>query len=95
VHNGEELERALEVEADLIGVNNRNLHTFETSLQTTLDLATRIPEDKLLITESGIHTVADVQTMIDHGVYGFLVGESFMRADEPGAKLQELFADFL
>ncbi len=95
VHNAAELERALQVEADLIGINNRNLHTFETSLQTTIDLSAQIPEDKLVITESGINTVADVQKMIEHGVYGFLVGESFMRADQPGEKLKELFADFL
>ncbi len=94
VHNEVELEKAMQLEADLIGINNRNLHTFETSLQTTIDLSALIPEDKLVITESGINTVADVQSMIEHGVYGFLVGESFMRADQPGAKLKELFADF-
>lgn len=95
IHNSEELERALQVEADLIGINNRNLHTFETSLQTSIDLAAQIPEDKLVITESGIHTVDDVQLMIENGIYGFLVGESFMRADEPGAKLQELFTGYI
>ena len=95
VHNRAELQRALEVEADLIGINNRDLHTFATSLQTTIDLAAEIPEDKLVITESGINTVDDVKTMIDNGVYGFLVGESFMRADQPGQKLEQLFADYL
>lgn len=95
VHNADELERALQIEADLIGINNRDLHTFDTDLQTTLDLSLQVPEEKLIITESGIHTVGDVQTMIDNGVYGFLVGESFMRAPAPGEKLLELFADYV
>lgn len=90
VHNRAELDQALQLGTDLIGVNNRNLHSFETSLQTTLDLAAYVPEDKVLITESGIHTRADVITMTDAGIYGFLVGESFMRASSPGAKLKEL-----
>lgn len=90
VHNRAELDRALRLETDLIGVNNRNLHNFETSLQTTLDLAAAIPKDKLLITESGINSVADVRRMLDSGIYGFLVGESCMRADKPGEKLREL-----
>lgn len=90
VHNQQELERALGINTDLIGVNNRNLHTFEIDLQTTLDLASNIPEDKLIITESGINTAADVEKMISNGIYGFLVGESFMRAPSPGAKLKQL-----
>ncbi len=90
VHNHSELEQALQLNTDLIGVNNRNLHSFETSLQTTLDLASEVPADKVLITESGIHTRNDVNTMTDAGIYGFLVGESFMRAPSPGAKLKEL-----
>lgn len=91
VHNHSELERALEVNAPLLGINNRNLHTFETSLQTTLDLAKLIPPEKVIITESGIHTSADVQHMLNNGIFGFLVGESMMRAEDPGAKLKELF----
>jgi len=90
VHNQSELEQALQLNTDLIGVNNRNLHNFETSLQTTLDLAAQVPADKVLITESGIHSAGDVNTMTDAGIYGFLVGESFMRAPSPGAKLKEL-----
>lgn len=90
VHDAAELERALRLDTDLIGINNRNLHTFETSLQTTLDLAAGIPKDRLVITESGINTVADVRRMLDAGIYGFLVGESCMRADKPGEKLREL-----
>lgn len=91
VHDGRELERALELELPLVGINNRNLHSFETDLQITLDLLREIPQDRTVITESGIHSVADVQRMIDNGVYGFLVGESFMRAEHPGQKLGELF----
>ena len=90
VHNQNELEQALQLNTDLIGVNNRNLHSFETSLQTTLDLAAQVPADKVLITESGIHTRGDVNIMTDAGIYGFLIGESFMRAPSPGAKLKEL-----
>lgn len=90
VHNKSELDQALKLSTDLIGVNNRNLHNFETSLQTTLDLSVHVPEDKLLITESGIHTAGDVQTMTNAGIYGFLVGESFMRAPSPGEKLKEI-----
>ena len=90
VHNQNELAQALQLDTDLIGVNNRNLHSFETSLQTTLDIAAQVPADKVLITESGIHTRENVNSMIDAGIYGFLVGESFMRAPSPGAKLKEL-----
>ncbi|MDQ7091671.1 MAG: indole-3-glycerol phosphate synthase TrpC [Methylococcales bacterium] len=92
VHNAAELERALVLETPLVGVNNRNLKTFETRLQTTLDLKELIPNDRLLITESGIQTTEDVQLMLDHDIYSFLVGEAFMRASSPGAKMRELFA---
>lgn len=91
VHDGEELERALQIDADLIGINNRNLRTFETSLQTTLDLLDMVDNDALLVTESGIHGRDDVILMREHGVHAFLVGEAFMRADDPGSKLKELF----
>lgn len=91
VHDGPELARALAIPAPLIGINNRNLRTFETRLETTLDLLDRLPEDRLVITESGIHTPQDVRRMREHGVHGFLVGEAFMTAPEPGQKLRELF----
>ncbi|MGZ8182755.1 MAG: indole-3-glycerol phosphate synthase TrpC [Methylobacter sp.] len=91
VHNAEELQRALTLDTKLIGINNRNLRTFETSLQTTLDLKADIPADRLIITESGIHTHEDVQLMLDNGIYTFLVGEAFMRAESPGQKMRELF----
>lgn len=90
VHNQEELQQALALPTDLIGINNRNLHTFDTSLQTTLDLIGQIPQDKLVITESGIHTSADVRKMLEHGVYGFLIGEACMAAEHPGEKLRQL-----
>ncbi len=94
VHNRGELDQALELKTNLIGVNNRNLHNFETSLQTSLDLAKFVPSDRTLITESGIHSSHDVRTMIENGIYGFLVGESFMRASSPGKKLKQvMFAD--
>jgi indole-3-glycerol phosphate synthase len=92
VHDRAELERALQLGARLIGINNRDLRSFETRLETTLDLLEAIPEDRLVITESGIHTPADVQRMRAAGVHGFLVGEAFMRAEDPGARLHELFA---
>jgi indole-3-glycerol phosphate synthase len=91
VHDESELERALWLDATLIGVNNRNLRTFETSLATTLDLLERIPAGRLVVTESGIHTREDVALMRSRGVNAFLVGEAFMKADEPGEKLAELF----
>ena len=91
VHDMEELERALQIDADFIGINNRNLKTFETSLQTTLDLKAAVNNGALLVTESGIHTKDDVALMHNNGVHTFLVGEAFMRADDPGAKLKELF----
>lgn len=92
VHDRAELERALRLKTPLIGVNNRNLRTFEVSIQTTLDLRAEVPVDRLLVTESGILTRADVQTMRAAGVNAFLVGEAFMRAPDPGMALAELFA---
>ena len=92
VHDGAELQRALKLKTPLIGINNRNLRTFEVTLQTTLDLMAEVPADRLLITESGILSREDVQTMRTAGVHAFLVGESFMRAPEPGLALAELFA---
>jgi len=92
VHNARELERALDLSLKLIGINNRNLRTFDTSLQTTLDLLARIPDDRIVVTESGIHSVEDVRLMRDHNVNAFLVGEAFMRAPDPGTALSELFA---
>ncbi len=92
VHDGNELERALKtLDTPLVGINNRNLHTFEVSLENTLDLLPRIPRDRLVITESGIVNRADVELMEISGVYSFLVGETFMRAENPGAELQRLF----
>ncbi len=92
VHNQEELERALTLETPLLGINNRNLRSFETSLQTTLDLKKLIPKDRLIVTESGIHSQEDIQLMLDNDIYSFLVGEAFMKAEQPGAKMRELFA---
>jgi indole-3-glycerol phosphate synthase len=92
VHDGDELERALKtLDTPLVGVNNRNLHTFDVSLETTLDLLPRIPRDRLAITESGILNRADVELMEINEVYSFLVGEAFMRAEQPGLELQRLF----
>jgi indole-3-glycerol phosphate synthase len=91
VHNSEELELALQLNTPLLGINNRNLRTFEVSLQTTLDLLHRIPEGKCVVTESGILAKKDVQTMRDANVHAFLVGEAFMRAQEPGEALAALF----
>ena len=92
VHDEPELERALTLlDTPLIGINNRNLHTFEVSLDTTLDLLPQIPEGRLVITESGILHRADVELMEISDVHAFLVGEAFMRADEPGVELQRLF----
>ncbi|HEB58963.1 MAG TPA: indole-3-glycerol phosphate synthase TrpC [Gammaproteobacteria bacterium] len=95
VHDGEELERALQTDCHLIGINNRNLRTFETRLETTLDLLDRIPSERIVVTESAIHTPADVQRMRAAGVNAFLVGEAFMRATDPGEKLTELFTGSL
>lgn len=91
VHDAEELGRALQLDTRMIGINNRNLRTFEVSLQTTLTLKNTIPDDKLIVTESGIHTPADVKLMQENGIYTFLVGEAFMRAERPGLKMRELF----
>jgi indole-3-glycerol phosphate synthase len=92
VHDGAELQRALQLKTPLLGINNRNLKTFEVSLDTTLGLLKDVPAGHLLVTESGISTVADVQRMRAAGVQAFLVGEVFMRADEPGQALAALFA---
>ncbi|MBS4149745.1 indole-3-glycerol phosphate synthase TrpC [Pseudomonadota bacterium DY0742] len=91
VHDASELERALKLGTPLLGINNRNLHTFEVSLETTLDLLPRIPQDRIVVTESGILNRADVELMEINQVYAFLVGEAFMRAEQPGAELQRLF----
>lgn len=91
VHDREELERALVLRTPLIGINNRDLRTFDTRLETTLGLLADIPADRLVITESGIHARADVERMRAAGVQAFLVGETFMRAPDPGARLEELF----
>lgn len=92
VHDAVELHRALRLKTPLIGINNRNLRTFDVTLDTTLSLLADVPADRLLVTESGIATRQDVQGMRDAGVHAFLVGESFMRAPEPGLALAELFA---
>ena len=92
VHDAAELERALKLRTPLVGINNRNLKTFDVTLQTTLDLLPRIPPEKLVITESGIQAPADVARMRAQGVHAFLVGEAFMRAADPGAALATLFA---
>ncbi len=91
VHEGAELDRALRLKTPLVGINNRNLRSFEVSLATTLDLLPRVPADRLLVTESGILGAADVQTLRAAGVNAFLVGEAFMRAPDPGAALASLF----
>ena len=92
VHDGAELDRALRLETPLVGINNRNLRTFETRLETTLELLGRIPSGRLVITESGILKPDDVARMRSNGVGAFLVGEAFMRAPDPGAELARLFA---
>lgn len=91
VHDEAELERGLVMNLPLIGINNRNLRTFDTSLDTTLSLLRRIPEGHIVVTESGIHTQDDVKLMRDNNVHGFLVGEAFMRAEDPGQELKKLF----
>ncbi len=91
VHDEHEMKRALTTGARLIGINNRNLRTFETSLDTTLNMLDMVDDHHILVTESGIHTRDDVQLMRDNGVNAFLVGEAFMRAESPGEKLAELF----
>ena len=91
VHDADELGLALQLDTPLIGINNRNLRTFEVSLQTTLDLLKIMPEDRFVVTESGIFTPEDVKLMMDNQVQGFLVGEAFMRQDDPGAELARVF----
>lgn len=91
VHDAHELERALALDLSLVGINNRDLHTFDTRLETTLDLLEWIPQGVTVITESGIHTRDDVLRMREHDVNGFLVGEAFMREDHPGEALRRLF----
>ncbi|WP_455374614.1 indole-3-glycerol phosphate synthase TrpC [Kaarinaea lacus] len=91
VHDEEELQRALTLNTKLIGINNRNLRTFDVSLQTTIDLLPKIPGDRIVVTESAIHSPDDVALMRKHNVNTFLVGEAFMRAEDPGEKLAELF----
>jgi indole-3-glycerol phosphate synthase len=92
VHDADELALALQLDTPLIGINNRNLRTFEVSLQTTLELLKIMPEDRFVVTESGIFTPDDVKLMLDNQVQGFLVGEAFMRQDDPGAELARVFA---
>lgn len=92
VHNGDELDLALQLETPLVGINNRNLRTFDVTLQTTIDLLEKLPDDRFVITESGIFTSDDVALMREHNVNGFLVGEAFMRQDDPGAEFKKVFA---
>jgi indole-3-glycerol phosphate synthase len=92
VHNGEELDLALQLETPLLGINNRNLRTFEVTLDTTLGLLARIPHNKIVVTESGIFTTEDVALMRKNNVHTFLVGEAFMRQPEPGVELAKVFA---
>ncbi len=92
VHDGDELTAALKLRTALVGINNRNLRTFDVTLQTTLDLLPRIPREKLVVTESGILAPDDVKRMRDANVHAFLVGEAFMRAPDPGVELQRLFS---
>ena len=91
VHNGDELQTALQLPNRLVGINNRNLHNFEVTLDTTFDLLASIPDDRIVVTESGIHTIDDIAAMRGHNVNAFLVGEAFMRADDPGLRLMEMF----
>lgn len=92
VHDADELQRAMVLNLPLIGINNRDLRTFDTRLETTLDLLKQIPDETMVVTESGIHTPADVALMREHDVNAFLVGEAFMRADDPGQALSQLFS---
>ncbi len=92
VHDEAEMERALKTQAQLIGINNRNLKTFETSLDTTTRLLPMVPSDRIVVSESGIHHKADIETLQQQGVNTFLIGESFMRHDDPGQQLQHLIA---
>jgi indole-3-glycerol phosphate synthase len=92
VHNGEELDLALQLNTPLLGINNRNLRTFDVTLQTTLDLLPRIAKDKIIVTESGIFTADDVALMRKNNVHTFLVGEAFMRQENPGEELRKVFS---
>ena len=92
-HNEHELEKALQLNTKLIGINNRNLKTFDVSLQTTLNLLKEIPNGKITVTESGIFTSKDINLMKQHGIYSFLVGEAFMRDDDPGKSLKQLLVN--
>ena len=92
VHDGDELELALQLETPLVGINNRNLRTFDVTLQTTLGLLDRLPDDRIIVTESGIFTADDVKLMRDYKVHTFLVGEAFMRQPDPGIELKKIFA---
>ena len=92
VHNEDELEIAIQLDNTLIGINNRDLHTFEVSLDNTYRLLDKIPTKAIVVTESGIHTSDDVAAMRERKVHGFLVGEAFMRSEQPGEKLKELFS---
>lgn len=91
VHNSDELKRAIAVSPSLVGINNRDLRTFTTSLETTFDLLAQVPDGTAIVTESGINTADDIARMYQNGVYGFLVGEAFMREPDPGKKLKQLF----
>lgn len=93
VHDGDELQRALGLDLELIGINNRDLRSFDTSLETTIDLLERVPEGCLVVTESGIHSRDDIALMRKHDVHAFLVGEAFMRVPDPGTGLRELFGN--
>jgi indole-3-glycerol phosphate synthase len=92
VHNGEELAQAVQLTTPLLGINNRNLRTFEVTLDTTLGLLDKIASDKIVVTESGIFTADDVKLMRENAVHTFLVGEAFMRQENPGAELAKVFA---
>ena len=92
VHDAAELQRALRLRTPLVGINNRNLRTFEVSLETTLSLRQEVPDDRLVVTESGIVSTDDVKRMREAQIHAFLVGEAFMRAAEPGEALATLFA---
>ena len=95
VHGEKELQRALPLPGAILGINNRNLHTFEVSLENTFALLEAIPQGRLVVTESGIHTHSDIESMIQHNIRSFLVGEAFMRKDDPGQGLNELFGSYL
>ena len=92
VHDSDELDRALQLNTRLIGVNNRDLRSFETTLSTTLDLLDKIPHDRIVVTESGLHTPADIALMQRHGVHGFLIGEAFMVSPDPGVALADMLS---